>query len=270
MSDLQSILRQSASMASSYGGIARQAKNGSDGAARVSHWVEDGLALTNMKIVDNADNQSVVYDNHGLLGREYIPFLDEYDDKQIKLINSGLYLTDDEWKSVKVAIGKLLLADGTETYGINAEKVIGKMLIGENMKILDAEGNDMFVVMDGKIASSIQGVNNRISQLEQTDSSVQIKISELENSIGDAERVRTTTGYTFDENGLCISKSGEEIENLITNDGMYVYRGQEELLKVNNVGVNALNITTRQYLVVGEHARFEQLGDRTACFYTGG
>ena len=57
---------------------------------------------------------------------------------------------------------------------------------------------------------------------------------------------------------------------LITNDGMYVYRGQEELLKVNNVGVNALNITTRQYLVVGEHARFEQLGDRTACFYTGG
>ena len=267
MSDLQSILKQSASMASSYGAVSRQAKNGSDGANTVDGWVEDGLALTNMKIVDNADNQSIVYDSHGLLGREYIPFFDEYDDKQIKLINSGIYMTDDAWKSVKVAIGKLLLADGTTTYGINAERVIGKLFVGENMKILDSAGNDMFVVMDGKIASSIQGVNQKITQLEQTEQGIQIRIGQLADSIGDAERVRTTTGYTFDENGMRISKSGEEIENLITNDGMYVNRGENNLLTVNNVGVNAINITTRQYLIIGEHARFEQYGDRTACFY---
>lgn len=267
MSDLQSILRQSASMASSYGSISRQARNGSDGANKVSHWVEDGLALTNMKIVDSADNQSIVYDNHGLLGREYIPFLDEYDDRQIKLINSGLYMTDDDWKSVKVAIGKLLLADGTETYGINAENVIGKLFVGENMRILDANGNDMFTIIDGKIESSISGVNQRITQLEQTDQSVQIRISEIEESNGEATRVTTTTGYTFDENGMRISKSGEEIENLVTHNGMYVNRGEDNLLTVNNLGVNAMNITTRQYLIVGEHARFEQYGNRTACFY---
>ena len=267
MSDLQSILRQSASMASSYGGIVRQAKNGSDGANQVSHWVEDGLALTNMKIVDSADNQSIVYDNHGLLGREYIPFMDEYDDRQIKLINSGLYMTDDDWKSVKVAIGKLLLADGTTTYGINAENVIGKMIVGESIRIIDANGNDMFAITDGKIQSAISDFNNKITNVEQTASDISIRVSQIPDQI---DHVTTTTGYTFNADGMRVSKSGEEIENLITNDGMYVNRGEDNLLTVNNIGVNAMNITTRQYLIVGEHARFEQYGDRTACFYTGG
>lgn len=268
MSDLQSILKQSASMASSYGNISRQARNGSDGANRVSHWVEDGLALTNMKIVDSADNQSIVYDNHGLLGREYIPFLDEYDDRQIKLINSGLYMTDDDWKSVKVAIGKLLLADGTSTYGINAENVIGKMFVGNSMRILDASGNDVFVALGDKISSAIAGVDQKLSVIEQTTSGVDIRVSSLEASSGDATSVTTASGYTFNSEGMRVAKNGEEIENLITNDGMYVNRGDDNLLTVNNNGVDAINITTRQYLIIGEHARFEPYGNnRTACFY---
>ena len=273
MSDLQSILRQSVSMASSYNGTIRQAKQGADGANRITSWVDDGLALTNMKIVDDAENQSIVYDNHGLLGREYIPFLDEYDDKQIKMINSGLYMTDDDWKSCKVAIGRILLGDGQETYGINAENVIGKMIVGESMKILDSSGNDMFAITDGKIESAISDFNDRMTAITQTVDGISFQVSQIPNQI---DHVETTTGYTFDKDGMLIAKSGEEIENRITNKGMFVNRRtgedddivRENMLKVDASGVDAINITTRQYFIIGEHARFEPYdGNRTACFY---
>ena len=71
-----------------------------------------------------------------------------------------------------------------------------------------------------------------------------------------------------------IYKSGEEIKNIIDNRGMYVYRSDEEILTANNEGVSAINLTARQYLIVGSNSRFEDYSNgtdtkRTACFYIG-
>ena len=84
--------------------------------------------------------------------------------------------------------------------------------------------------------------------------------------------VTTSTGYTFDENGLRIAKSGQEMENLLDNTGMYVTRGDETILQANAAGVQAVDVTVRNYLVIGSHARFEDYTDgsdtsRTACFF---
>lgn len=97
---------------------------------------------------------------------------------------------------------------------------------------------------------------------------VDIKISEAINGI---DSVETSTGYTFDKDGLNIHKSGEEMYNTLDNTGMYVRRSGTDVLTANNEGVNAINLTARQYLIVGENARFEDYpGNRTACFYIGG
>ena len=37
----------------------------------------------------------------------------------------------------------------------------------------------------------------------------------------------------------------------IDEDGMKVYRNSEEVLTADNVGVNAINLTARQYLIIG-------------------
>ena len=99
--------------------------------------------------------------------------------------------------------------------------------------------------------------------------SVDIKISEAINGI-DGATVKAT-GYTFDKDGLNIHKDGEEMHNTLDNTGMYVRRSGTDVLTANNEGVNAINLTARQYLVVGSNARFEDYpGNRTACFYIGG
>lgn len=97
---------------------------------------------------------------------------------------------------------------------------------------------------------------------------VDIKIS---TAIDGIDSVKTSTGYTFDEKGLNIHKDGEEMHNTLDNTGMYVRRNDTDILVANNDGVNAINLTARKYLIVGNSARFEDYpNNRTACFYIGG
>lgn len=98
--------------------------------------------------------------------------------------------------------------------------------------------------------------------------SVDIKITE---AISGIDSIETSTGYTFDKDGLNIHKDGEEMHNTLDNTGMYVRRNNENVLVANNDGVNAINLTARQYLIIGNNARFEDYSNnRTACFYIGG
>ena len=51
---------------------------------------------------------------------------------------------------------------------------------------------------------------------------VEISITKaLENGVS---RVETTTGFTFDEKGLTVAKSDSEMETLISEDGMTVFK----------------------------------------------
>lgn len=88
------------------------------------------------------------------------------------------------------------------------------------------------------------------------------------------DRVKTTTGYTLDSDGLHISKSGEEMSNTLDNTGMYVKRDDEEILTANNEGVGAVNLHAKTYLIIGAgegRSRFEDYGtNRTGCYWIGG
>lgn len=95
--------------------------------------------------------------------------------------------------------------------------------------------------------------------------------SELENGVS---KVETTTGFTFNEEGLNISKTGSEMTTRINEDGMAVFRDNDEVLTANNEGVIAYNLHAKTYLIVGGSSRFEDYekdGEtRTGCFWIGG
>ena len=98
----------------------------------------------------------------------------------------------------------------------------------------------------------------------------QVQLS-IENSISGIDGIETSTGYTFDKDGLHISKSDSEISTTITEDGMTVYEGSKALLTANNEGVAATDLHAKTYLIIGTNSRFENYGSsRTACFWIGG
>jgi len=122
--------------------------------------------------------------------------------------------------------------------------------------------------IDGTVRSQSTTMGNlteKISRLEQSGEEVRLHLRTVEEN--GAQKVVTQTGYTFDADGLRIRKEGQEIENLLDNTGMYVKRDEEVILQANNQGVEAVDVTVRNYLVVGGHARFEDYGSGTGCFW---
>lgn len=82
------------------------------------------------------------------------------------------------------------------------------------------------------------------------------------------DSVTTSTGFTFNEEGLHISKSNSEIDTTITEDGMTIYRSGDEILKADNEGVKAEDLHATTFLIVGRNSRFEDYkGNRTGCFW---
>ena len=114
--------------------------------------------------------------------------------------------------------------------------------------------------------SQLDGVKEQMSAVEQKAESVDIRIKSMTQQ--GAEKVTTETGFTFDEKGLTIAKGGTRMENLINETGMYVKRSSQVLLQADQAGVKAVDVSVGNYLVVGDHARFEDYEDnRTACFW---
>lgn len=133
---LKDVLDQAASVASSFPALITQVNQNTDNALIAPNWVQNGLDLATVTIVNTADNQNMLMDSHGLWMRSYDDILCEYSPCQAKLQNNGLYITKDHWKSIEVGIGEFTYidpADGItrQEYGIIAKKIIGKQILGE-------------------------------------------------------------------------------------------------------------------------------------------
>ena len=123
--------------------------------------------------------------------------------------------------------------------------------------------------------TAIDELTGQISTLQDevaltiTKDAVDIAITDaLTNGV---DKVTTTTGFKFDEDGLTISKSDSNISTLIDEDGMDISKGSTKVLTADNTGVNAINLTANQFLIIGTKSRLEDYGsNRTGCFWIGG
>ena len=180
------------------------------------------------------------------------------------------------------ANGVAVSSTGDKSYGSSVAVATSKYtnLTGKVLEI--SKTIDGLVIenesLDGRLGSlelstetfkvAIQDEVDRMSEMAMTPEKVEIKISEAVEAI---DSVKTSTGYTFDKDGLSIHKEGEQMHNTLDHKGMYVRRGSTDVLTADADGVNSINLTARQYLTVGKNARFEDYrSNRTACFYVGG
>ena len=164
VTDVQNILSQASSMATSYDSVKRQASQGEKSNTTLNSWVDEGLNATNMKII-GTENQNQVWDKNGILCREYDPIAGVYSDEQLKIINSTIAITDDNWNTTKTAIGKYYYKDPVSNelkmaYGVNGETIVGKLLIGEDLILSNNNGkltfNDNGLIVSGNDKSVVQ------------------------------------------------------------------------------------------------------------------
>ena len=154
--------------------------------------------------------------------------------------------------------------------GLLAEFVTAAHLVAGTIQSKD--GETFLLDLDNGILKikSVDDLTGDVAELKQNSGEISIAVKKiLDDGVG---QVTTESGYTFNADGLHIQKSGEEMENTLDNTGMYVKRSDDIMLQANAEGVIATDVSVRNYLIVGNHARFEDYSDgtdnaRTACFW---
>lgn len=162
--DQSDLIAKIASMASSYSTVQRQADKGNKSNSMLENWVQKGLDLTKLRIIDGADNQNQSWDSHGLLCREYLPITDTYDSKQLKIINRGLYVTKDNWLTSSAGIGDFFYwnpqtGQTEEDYGIIANKLVGNLILSERVGIYNTK-NSITLDENGFVITSDTSLSN--------------------------------------------------------------------------------------------------------------
>lgn len=158
--------------------------------------------------------------------------------------------------------------------GVNAEWVkIGSSSLPDSIDDLSSQLSVMlesFTSQFSRQQDDISGLRTDLTTMQQNADQISMKVQEI---IDDGvSKVTTETGATLDKDGLHITKSGEEMESRIDYSGLHVERNDVAILEATAAGVEAENVKVRTYLIVGQHARFEDYANerdanRTACYY---
>jgi hypothetical protein len=140
-----------------------------------------------------------------------------------------------------------------------------------NINNITASVQKVETSVDSKLENVNSSISTLASQVEAKMSPEDVTIQIQKEISNGTNKVLTSTGFTFDEEGLTVSKSGSAISTQITEDGMSVSRNGHEVLAANNEGVTAEDLHAITYLIIGQNSRFEDFdgGNRTGCFWIG-
>lgn len=230
VSDIQSVINQASSMATSYNALTRQATDGQDAYVFYNTMLEDGLnsALINIK---NNNNEEITYDKYGILAKSYDDITEQYSPEQLRITSNIMAFTDDNWKTVTTAVGKhdytyYDAADKeykTDTdYGLSAKfvnagyisgsQIIGGEIYSQNYSEDTGSYMDLnsgyFSLGGGEIVNDENGF--RIGQVIELN-------KETEELRAEVSKIGTVHNYTIDDNdgNPILDNNGDEITSVV-------------------------------------------------------
>lgn len=256
LSDVESVLNNAKSMATSFDYVAHQASKGEDSYKVQEDWVQKGLDATALNIMNNSDDQTMYFDRYGFLMRKTNDFTGEYEPQQLKFINTTLALTDDNWKTIKAAVGLFQYYDPVtgklkEGWGLNGETIIGKLILGEELGIYNKAGTLKFnesglIVTNGTNtfhfdpnSSTLLSIANSTGNIFYVDDKgvLHIKGDGAGLDISSNDSIKgLASSITQSESSILASVSktyatNESVDNKVTNAVDSVNKGTDEKLK---------------------------------------
>jgi hypothetical protein len=147
ISRAKQLLEQTKSMSASFNLVKKQAEQGERADRTFDVLKQDGLDLAQYMLFST--NSDVVFDEHGLLARNYDDVKEQYNDEQLRLNGNSIILTDDNWLTTRMAIGKqfyYLDSLSYEEYGLNADFVLAGKIIGGDIY------SQNYLTTDGEIS----------------------------------------------------------------------------------------------------------------------
>lgn len=171
-----------------------------DKATQVDIFMND-LQNGAVDAVVSAKNQSVVLNGTGI----HIGGDSKY---QMRIIDNMIAMTDDGWKTAKLAIGRFATEETGEQWGVNAELIAGKLIIGKNIVVqnplIDEDGNVTGIMMFQVDASGVWLYNSTFV---------------LQNDSGGQMLISPKYGIAAGEDGIYTTSGTQVIPSFIDDDG---------------------------------------------------
>ena len=191
--------------------------------SQITQFMNSALDAGKNTII-GASNQSVIIDGNGLqIGGD--------ENYQIRMVDRMIAMTDDGWATAKLAIGRFALPGGGNYWGINADLLAGKLLIGNSL-VLENPTDDG--VMQFKVDETGAWLYNSVFSLAH-DGGGKLLIHPKYGIAGGMSNLYTTDGTTvtpsfIDSGGeLILDDDGlPENANLLFDirDGSAYFRGK--------------------------------------------
>lgn len=116
----------------------------------VTQYTKNALNLANQSIKATDDNEFTI-GKYGIKGRQKSDAdgnVNGYSPEQIWLSNNKICFTDDGWNTTKAVFGKITDEAGNESYGLIADTLVGKLIMGNNL-VISNENNSMTFNQNG-------------------------------------------------------------------------------------------------------------------------
>ena len=158
------LLKSVSSVTTNFSTVSKNASIGKRSNETINNILTNGISVAKTKITDGDANENMSWgSSSGIMLKRFDDVTNEYDSCQLKIYNSTISLTDNNWRNVKTAIGGYYYTDPRTgklkyAYGINAEVLIGKLILGEELGIYNASGNMTFDLNGLMISNGINSV----------------------------------------------------------------------------------------------------------------
>lgn len=214
-------------------------------------YMVSNLVAANQQIQSTVDNEMTI-GSFGLRGRKKDDTdVTGYDPHQLWINNNLIAMTDDNWQTVKLAIG---LIGGR--YSVNAEVIAGTLIAGEQLTI---KNNNNSFVIDANGAkmtnASIEVTNDRNKIVLNPDVGIQMSVKNPDTGEYDTNALMFSEKGVLEFSGTLRAATGEftgkvtadegEIGGwIIKSDGLRSSNEQVYLYSDGNISASTLNTET--------------------------
>lgn len=128
----------------------------------VTKYTKTALVAANQAIKSTEDNE-FTFGSYGIKGRKKSSEDDNingFDPEQLWISNNKICFTTDGWATTKAVFGKTIV-DGVESYGLIADSIVGKLIMGNNLII--SNSSNTFEVNENGLSISNDNMSIRMS-----------------------------------------------------------------------------------------------------------
>ncbi len=121
----------------------------------VTQYTKTALIAANQSIKATTDND-FTFGSYGIKGRKVSKEdnnINGFSPEQLWITNNKICFTDDGWATTKAVFGKIKDANNKDAYGLIADSIVGKLIMGNNL-VISNSANTFVVNEDGMTISN--------------------------------------------------------------------------------------------------------------------